>query len=439
MKRSADDIEEELRRFDGLVDDQTIVISDTSDDEQACLPYPEGTVKLTRMRGEPANGDNVTLRDVLQPAELRKALVTSFVVDMEWLLAHIREGTKLVVVKSYDPQSEPPGVQQTRGGQLTIVHPKFGRTRYPVMHSKLMLLFYPTYVRFVASSANLIDVDWSELQNMVFMQDMPLNTNRTFAETVFGTMLGQALRDLSVPEPVVEQLRHVDMSRVTVRVVTSVPSLRGGARAHAQAYGLARLAQVARELGRMDPLSTDVYCYGSSLGPLTTQYLWDFYSSALGLGPSAAAGAPRVKIGFHTDMQGAANRFGETARQCIKCRVDLARDAGFPRAALHVVEAAVARTLVHAKVVMVRTGAQHERGWVYVGSHNFTSGAWGRLNRARTGLAYVNNYEFGVVLPNVRFESVFGRDTVSWQGGRIPLPFRLKWTAYTDSDTPCST
>ncbi|KAJ2347830.1 hypothetical protein GGF43_004673 [Coemansia sp. RSA 2618] len=240
------------------------------------------------MLGEKKSGDYFTFTDVIQPDKLRKALLTAFVLDMEWLKPHFRADTKLVIVRSYDPNSEHQGVLQSADGMTTIVNPEFGGVKYPIMHSKIMLLFYDNYVRFVASSANLIEIDWTRMQNIVFIQDIRLDVSQVFKPTEFGATLAQALRDLSVPEQVTKQLDHMDMSR---------------------------------------------------------------------FGPDC--------------------------------------------------------------------------------SHNFSPGAWGRLKRHQLGLAFVNNYEFGVVIPNMHYETVFGHDSVSRRGARIPLPFKLAWTPFAEEDMPC--
>ncbi|KAJ2483749.1 hypothetical protein IWW56_000123 [Coemansia sp. RSA 2131] len=468
-QNDSDSDKNELDRFDQLMSDDVICISDSSDSlnnehaqsstsnnlPQTELPFPDGVVKLTHMSGENKSDDCVTLKDVIQSDKLRKALVTTFVLDMEWLKSHFRADTKLVIVQSYNPTIELQGVLQSADGLTTIVNPEFAGVKYPVMHSKIMLLFYDKYVRFVASSANLIEIDWSIMQNAVFIQDIRFDGSQTFACTQFGTTLAQALRDLSVPEPVVKQLDHMDMSRVRVHIVTSVPTPRARKTYHADAYGMARLAQITRQMRResavlrqINPIETDVYCYGSSMGKLSSAYLRDFYCCALGMtwgeierhtrhmfSPQDVE--QRVKVGFHTNDQGNANKFGQVSRMCIKCKTDMFTDADFPSSSMHVIEPAVPRTLVHAKLVLMRTGAERRHGWMYLGSHNFTPGAWGWLNRQQTSLTYVNNYEFGVVIPDICYETVFGRDSVTWHGSKIPLPFKLAWTRYKETDVPC--
>ncbi|KAJ2809537.1 hypothetical protein H4R20_000039 [Coemansia guatemalensis] len=423
------------------------------------LPFPEGAVRLTRMLGEKEDRNSFfTFRDLIQPDKLRKALLTTYVLDMEWMMPHFNPQTKLVIVKSYNPKSEARGAFQSDNGRVTIVHPEFGKQRYPIMHSKIMLLFYDNYVRFVASSANLIEIDWTILQNIVFIQDVRLDPSRNFAPTEFGTTLTQALHDLSVPEQVVAQISHMDLSRVAVHIVTSVPTVEGRSKFHADAYGLVRLSQIGRRLrqqrtgihgtGVLNPMNTELYCYGSSMGRLTNKFLCDFFCSAVGVtwselqqrsGNRATIRniAQRVKVGFHTNTQGNTNKFGPSSRVCIKFNPDFFYADTYPVSTLHKIEPAVSDTLVHAKIVLMRTGSDCSNGWMYLGSHNFTTGAWGHMRNAGRNRFFVNNYEFGVIIPNVHFETMFGRDSVTWNGSRIPLPFKLAWSRYNDSDIPC--
>ncbi|KAJ2255291.1 hypothetical protein GGI13_001692 [Coemansia sp. RSA 455] len=420
------------------------------------LPFPDGVVRLTRMIGEKENlAEAVTLADIVQRDKLRKALLSTYVLDLNWLLPHFDSSTKLVIVKSYNPNVEQRGIYQSESGQVTLVNPEFGKQGYPIMHSKLMLLFYDDYVRFVASSANLFDIDWTLLQNIVFIQDLPY-TPTVSAATEFGDTLAGSLRDISVPEAVVQQLRYVDFSRVKIHIVTSVPSAAGRSKFHADSYGLNRLSVVARairdpELDDRELYDTTLYCYGSSMGRLTSSYLRNFYASALGstpaiiqrdggLSPTDIEG--KVKVGFHTLAQGQKNVNGPLPQQCIKFQTEFYSNPEFPKRALHKIESKVANTLVHAKVILARSNATKngqqkakERGWMYLGSHNFTPGAWGHV-RAPGKPCQVNNYEFGVVLPDVHFESIFGRDTVTWNGTKIPLPFRLAWSEYEQDEMP---
>ncbi|KAI8319279.1 phospholipase D/nuclease [Martensiomyces pterosporus] len=399
----------------------------------------------------------LSFAEILQPDKLRKALLTTFVLDLGWLMSHVKDSTKIVLVKSYNPQAERSGVLQTDSGNLTIVHPEFPRQRYPIMHSKVMLLFYDNYARFVASSANLIEIDWSVMQNIVFIQDVPFTPGKMQRRTEFKDSLAAALRDLSVPSQVVAQLDWMDFSKVKAHIVTSVPSSLGHGKLHAEHYGMLRLSQIVQNMQEQeqspsnessaDPVhgDTQLCCYGSSMGNLRHAYLRDFFLCATGTKSSdlwkrdrapLSSVCPNIKIGFHTDAQGESCIYGPAARTCIKFpKSYYLGSTTYPKDMLHKIEPKYANTLVHAKVMVARKGERQDRGWMYLGSHNFTAGAWGRLNKS--GGISINNYEFGVVLPDAHFETKFGRDSVTWNGASVPMPFKLEWEPFGPGDIPC--
>ncbi|KAJ2858123.1 hypothetical protein J3B02_000522 [Coemansia erecta] len=469
--RSDDDItKKQLEEFDTLVDDGVISISDSdSEPEQtsntrepkapaSTLPYPDGTVRLTRIVDSPAI-DTMTLSDLVQKHTVKKALVTTFVLDIDWLLAHFNKQTKIVIVAHYNPKVETPGVYQMDGGRVTIIRPDYSGLQRPIMHSKLMLLFYPGYVRFVASSANLFSVDWTVLQNILFIQDFPLLEQETqgVVKSRFGSELKGALRDLSVPEQVVGLMDQVDFRKAKAHIITSVPSKLDNNRKHSGKYGVARLHEVCKKIkDKLDPLETTswfnstLYCYGSSMGKLTFTYLRDFYLCALGtthmeyrrhkgLDTLPSVLAQNVNVGFHTQDQGNQNRFGSVPRECIKFHSAYYFDENYASSRLHKITPSVDKTLVHAKAVLARYGESGSKGWMYLGSHNFTPGAWGyaSLLDQSVRIRFLNNFEFGIVLTDVCFESMFGRDSVLWNGAKVPLPFKLKWEPYGQMDLPC--
>ncbi|KAJ2781490.1 hypothetical protein GGI15_003206 [Coemansia interrupta] len=437
----------------------TDIESVSSQPDSAELPFPEGVVRLTQVLGTPVSSNSISLAAILQKDTLRKALMTTFVLDLDWLVSHVSQSTKLVVVTHYDKSKGNSGILQSDSGRIMIVHMDYGMQRWPVMHSKLMLLFYDNYVRFVASSANLFAIDWTVLENIVFIQDFPYiqEGQKLAAKCDFGVDLVNALKDLSVPEQVIKQLDRVDFSAAKVHIVTSVPTTQDSRRRHAKSYGLIRLKEVANKMRcALDSIdmapwfNASLYCYGSSMGKISLDYLRDFYLCALGTTQpsyklikdsgelSAADIANNVFVGFHTQDQGNNNKYGDVPRNSIKFKLDMYFDESYPSQRLYKITPEEPNVLVHAKVFLSRFGKAGERGWIYLGSHNFTPGAWGTIKCVdRPATKYINNYEFGVILPNVKFESMFGRDTVTWNGSKVPLPFKLRWEQYGQADIPC--
>jgi len=56
--------------------------------------------------------------------------------------------------------------------------------------------------------------------------------------------------------------------------------------------------------------------------------------------------------------------------------------------------------ILHSKVMVCESNSEGMRAkqieWIYIGSHNFTGSAWGRLQKSNQQL-HVANYELGVV------------------------------------------
>jgi len=73
------------------------------------------------------------------------------------------------------------------------------------MHMKFMLLFYKTgRLRVVVSTANLVDFDYRDIENTVWLQDVPLCTtpipHDPKATDDFGAIFQRVLRALNVAQ-----------------------------------------------------------------------------------------------------------------------------------------------------------------------------------------------------------------------------------------------
>ncbi|ORX65025.1 phospholipase D/nuclease [Linderina pennispora] len=414
------------------------------------LSYPHGTVRITHLQDErSASDDMITFEALVQPEKLRKAILSAYVVDMEWLTSKFRSETKIVLVENYNPKTEHRGAMQFDRGMLTIVHPEFNpRQMYPIVHSKFMLLFYDAHVRLVVGSANLIPVDWSIIQNILFIQDLPYTPNQPQPTTEFGISLTEVLLDLSVPSQAVAQLNYIDFRKVTVHLVASVPTSYRRSIDHSTHYGISRLAQVVHKMKphmpAVDNASLNLYVYGTSMSAITEQYLAVFYKCAQGPDPQSLnsmsrwcmdKSAVRVYIGFHTEDQAQEFRYESQSRSSLVFMRSMYTNYSFPRDRLYKIRASSPRVATHAKVIMARLGRAQDHGWVYLGSHNFTQGAWGRPKD--TSRPNINNYELGVVIPDISYSVEAGHTHAMWNGVRVPLSFDVDWEPYNYGDIPC--
>lgn len=114
------------------------------------------------------------------------AVLTTYVCKERPLLNHIFKH-KIPVTIFKEPRgkvNEP--VQEFKHCRIIIPPNNLGFGCY---HPKLMLLKFNDVLRVVVSSANLLEIDWLELGQVIWFQDFPKNINNESETNDFGSML----------------------------------------------------------------------------------------------------------------------------------------------------------------------------------------------------------------------------------------------------------
>lgn len=189
------------------------------------LPFPDGVIKRTWARGHPRSND-ISIEEVLQKDKLRKAVLSSFQWDHEWLFRKldIRNTDLLMVV-----QAKTTAEQDIIRAEGKDTNPRIKLCFPPMpgqvncMHSKLMLLFYDSYLRIVVPSANLTEYDWGDdnrMENMAFIIDlpgpleMPANELQPLEEmTPFAKSLHFFLKSMGVTNSLLDAMRRYDFMK----------------------------------------------------------------------------------------------------------------------------------------------------------------------------------------------------------------------------------
>lgn len=123
-----------------------------------------GTVKKTWAFGHERKGDDVKLEEVLQRDDLNLAVLSSFQWDIDWLLAKInsRNTQITLVMQAKDQATQEQYRRETATmSKLRLCFPSM-EGQISCMHSKLMLLSYPSHLRVAVPTANLVSYDWGE-------------------------------------------------------------------------------------------------------------------------------------------------------------------------------------------------------------------------------------------------------------------------------------
>ncbi|PPQ68438.1 hypothetical protein CVT25_007831 [Psilocybe cyanescens] len=439
---------------------------------------------------EPRKDGKPTFRltEVLgKKSDLTFAIMSSYALDFPWIYQFFDPSVPVIMVAQPDESGEatiknvlPHWIRTTpflRGGfgcqhmkvSIIINRTKSQLTDLPVVHAgniflvgdgrnllSILKLFYKTgRLRVVISTANLIAYDWRDMENSVWLQDIPLRSRPVpldpKATDDFPTALQRALYAVNVkpalaamirdnhpdlPLKSIDELRQKwDWSSVKAHLVASIAGKHEGWPLVIQ-YGHPRLMFVVRKLGMRTGAAKStknliLECQGSSLGTYTTQWLNEFHWSARGESAEdwldktkklrEKLPFPSVKIVFPTKATVQASAMGEQGGGTIFCRRKQWSSKNFPKGHFYDSKSKAGPVLMHSKMIIAmlqNSGSELQNelsdteddtddevevidpgaGWAYVGSHNFTPSAWGTLSGSSFNPTLnITNYELGVV------------------------------------------
>ena len=179
----------------------------------------------------------------LVTSELEKAFLSSFVYDWEWLESFLGKAKVCFAIHSRESKS----ILKINNDRVAV----FPRLeQYGCMHVKLLLLWYPGYMRFVLPSANLIPLDWESMENVVYYQDFPRNDqrNQSISEksNSFYPELSKLLLEMGVPTSIIDALKCVDFSKAKGNLVASIPGRFSDQ--HLYEYGCTRLMKIIQNI-----------------------------------------------------------------------------------------------------------------------------------------------------------------------------------------------
>lgn len=251
--------------------------------------FLDGAVKKTwALLSERA--DDIRLEEVLQTDNLKLAVLSAFKWDMPWLMDKLKSTTRVILVMQAKGQATREQYEKETAGMPNVklcFPPMEGMVN--CMHSKLMLLSYPTHLRIVVPTANLTPYDWGEtgvMENMVFLIDLPRLPGKERAPkgalTPFGRELVVFLEAKGLLPSVIDSLYYFDFSRTKdFAFVHSIGGVHIG-KDDWHRTGYCALASAVKEigLGTSEALSIDYVT--SSLGTASMMFLSSIYLAAQG-------------------------------------------------------------------------------------------------------------------------------------------------------------
>ncbi|KAL8826790.1 MAG: hypothetical protein Q9170_007270 [Blastenia crenularia] len=435
----------EPRRDVRVVTQQGNQMSGSSLPTSTRLPFPNGAVKKTWAFGHPRH-DDIKLEEVLQKNDLSMAVLSSFQWDVEWLLRKIdTRKTQLTFIMQADNDEVKAQYRRETAAMknLRLCFPSM-EGQIKCMHSKLMLLSYPTHLRVAVPTANLVSYDWGEtgiMENMVFLIDLPrLPAGQVVKEdemTQFGQDLVYFLEATGLDQTIIDSVHNFDFSATgDLAFVHTIGGAHFGDYEPWRRTGYCGLGRAISNLGLLldKPLAVDYVT--SSVGSLNMDYLCSLYLATQGddgMTEYDARCKQQVKktanlkwildlkerlqkqvsegfcIYYPSDETVKASKGGPESGGTICFQKKWWHADTFPRQLMRDCKSGREGMLMHNKILFVRpktdsasTKLSNSKAWAYIGSANCSESAWGRLvkdRKEKQPKLNCRNWECGVVIP----------------------------------------
>ncbi|KIJ10133.1 hypothetical protein PAXINDRAFT_86497, partial [Paxillus involutus ATCC 200175] len=346
----------------------------------------DGELRPTANRhSQPREDGRATFRltEILGPKiDISFAIISSYSTSVSWIYEFFDPYTPVILISQPD-QSGRATIKNVFPNWIMTV--PFLRNRRGCQHMKI---FYKTgRLRVVISTANLIDYDWRDIQNAVWLQDVPPWSQPLPHDSKdvddFPSMMQKVLHVVNVrpalanmlandhpklPLQSIHDLRSKwDFSKVHAKLIPSIAGKHEGWPAVIQT-GHTHLMKAVRDLGLRTgkgraAKELSVECQqGSSIGTYSTQWLNEFHFSARGESADEWLNEPRnrrsklpwpaVKIIFPSLKTVRASALGEPGGGTMFCRTNQWEWAKFPRELFHNSNSAGGCVLMHTKMII---------------------------------------------------------------------------------------
>lgn len=426
--------------------------------------YWHSTIKVTFNHWYPHHPNAFRIEDIIGPKNrIKKALVSSYVVELPWVHGLFDPKTPLMVIRHH---TECGSFKVNERQNMFLCHPPMLKTAkgtaHPgCMHIKFFIIFYDNFCRVAIPTANAVSFDYEIIENAVWIQDFKcfngntMDDNSRPAKEVppFRKTLEDLLERMGVPDPFRKPLADHDFRPAAANLVLSVQ----GSHAADAPFGQTGLARELKNLrlqsGDGTGRTATLECQGSSIGSYDLKWINNFYRCASGSTPTcgsvesdvkSASSTPPLSVLYPSLHTVKNSKNGKAGAGTLFCNKASWEKANFPRDLFKDTLSKRLGVLMHVKMILglfnlvssiessgsrlascldkptageaESTNKDHV-GFLYIGSHNFTPAAWGRFtwksgSRHSSSLE-ISNWEMGVVLPLKSLAQA--EEYVSWQ------------------------
>lgn len=380
---------------------------------------------------------------------LQSALFLTFLYSPEILDQYVPKEAKCIVVADCQKETLSTTMEVATGQpNLKIVYPRrtFGGNNPASFHPKLFILKFKSFLRIVIGSANLLNCDWYRYANIFWRKDFPLAQGLKGEGGQSGGQFASYLSQFisrsmdpfgsEVDSFLAIKLRNYLIEDQSVHLVASLP----GSHASNDNFqvSLNQVAAVLRSHPPSRPFRLDtvrIYYITSSLGCVSFKLLFDFaksiFSDSWFTWDYAVKHRDLVLSMFNVIYPSrnyiSGSYFGESRANCLFLRGMIYDSFKFEKSVMRSFEGNLKvrgnnSILPHYKIWVVTNGDKFDSDTIiYLGSHNFTQSAWGKM-RHRDEKLEVSNYELGVLYPPKENSFLMKEVLVEQLGVVLPPP-----------------
>ncbi|KAH9104914.1 hypothetical protein AeMF1_019144 [Aphanomyces euteiches] len=394
--------------------------------------------RLTSLRSGTStqNRETQSLATLLDGA-FTEAILTNYKVDVDWLFAQSArlQVAPVLLVHGSSPASMSEASRQFKN--VTVIAPPLP-IPYGTHHTKMMILFFDTFVRVAIFTANFVAGDWESKTQGVWMQEFPRRGSDASSDSsVFQSDLLDYMSSLgpAVAKLCQDKFPLYDFSKAEVLLVSSVPGIYRSP-AEMEKYGHLRMKRLFQRSRLSRSQDHPLICQYSSLGSLDEKWLVEFFKSMTGATSAVESPIPAGKLHCIWPSVAAVQNSiqGWDAGRSLPCSIKNMKPflhkylrAWDPPEELHRRNA-----MPHIKSYTTLDPNTRALDYVLLTSANLSKAAWGTLQKNNTQFM-IRSYELGVLflptedVPNLRFAHESCVEPASLY---FPLPFRWPPTRY---------
>jgi len=344
-----------------------------------------------KSKSHPQDEGAIQLQDLFEHQDYELVILTTYSLDLKWLaqtLPILRKVHNLTIVHNEEHLKK---VDIELFPMAKIFLPELN-IPYGVHHGKLCILIpkESEKIRVIVSTANLVYKDYNRKTNGIWFQDFPRKKAGSTDCSDFENTLYDYLQKVSSE---CKQIRDFDFSIAEVVLISSIPGYHNGA--NLEKYGHLKLRKVlSQERFPSKFQKSDVVCQFSSIGSLSESWIEEEFKKSV----------------FQNEWESKDSTMKlvwpsvEFVRNCIDglkaggslCCPDKNMKKFMPRHFHQYIPNQTERKLVPPHIKTFARVSGNSAAWMCLTSANFSTAAWGQLQKKGEQLM-IRNYEIGVL------------------------------------------